>query len=74
MLRSRIADSGKEVAPTAYTSVCYQNLLAIQHAINCTIQTTILSTITTVKTSLGLQGGVKGRETARFSGVMVPRL
>jgi hypothetical protein len=32
----------------------YQNLLAIQQVINSTIQTTILSTNTIVKTSLGL--------------------
>ena len=50
-LRSTIPDLGKETVPTAHTSVRYQNLLVYEHVMNSTIQTTILSTITIVKTS-----------------------
>jgi len=52
-LRSTIPDLGKETVPmsTAHTSVYYQNLLVYDHVMNSTIQTTILSTITIVKTS-----------------------
>jgi len=50
-LRSTIPALGKETVPTAHTSVRYQNLLVYEHIRNSTIQTTILSTITTFKTS-----------------------
>ena len=50
-LRSTIPALGKETVPTAHTSVRYQTLLVYEHIRNSTIQTTILSTITIVKTS-----------------------
>ena len=50
-LRSTIPDLGKETVPTVHTSVRYQNLLVYEQVRNSTIQTTILCTITIVKTS-----------------------